>query len=285
MITIRDSLIACSKTLTQDGKTWQQHRIDAECLLAFVLNKSRVFLLTYPEHVLSPEQVACFNTLIAQRKIGTPIAYLTGNRSFWSFTLQVTPAVLIPRPETELLVEHALLRIQNITAPSVLELGTGSGAIALAIASERSDVCLTAIDHSQAALEVALNNAQSIGIDSINFCHSDWFSSLPQASLFHLIVANPPYLAKDDPHLEQEIRFEPQTALVSGPTGLEALHHIIQSAPTYLHPQGWLCLEHGYTQASTVRDFYQENGYQNIQTHPDLQGLDRVTLAQAPQNR
>ena len=266
-------------------------RADAEILLAHCLQKSRTYLFAYPETAVDSLTEASFRELLAERLRGVPIAHITGQREFWTLNLQVTPDTLIPRPETELLVETALSLLPAPLAgeglgmggkgeASALDLGTGTGAIALAIASERPDVQVTACDFSAAALAVAQENAQVNSIHNVHFIQSDWFSALP-AQRFDMIVSNPPYIEADDPHLTQgDVRFEPLTALASGQDGLDDIRHLIQTAPQWLVNGGWLLLEHGYNQGQAVTALLQAAGFTQVRCLPDLAGNDRVSRGQ-----
>lgn len=257
-------------------------RMDAEILLAFCLQKPRSHLFTWPEHGLSDANWQTFQTLLSRRQAGEPIAYITGEREFWSLNLQVSPSTLIPRPETELLVETCL----NLLAPqgplAVLDLGTGSGAIALALAWERPLWQLTAVDISAEALTIAQSNAVRHQLERIRFIQSDWFKNIPPQR-FDAIVSNPPYIATQDPHLQQgDLRFEPMHALASGQTGMDAILLLASQARDWLKPGGWLLVEHGYDQRIAVQTALQDFGWQNIQSWQDLQKLDRLTGAQSP---
>jgi release factor glutamine methyltransferase len=221
------------------------------------------------------EQQRAFAELIRQRAGGTPVAYLTGHREFWSLPLRVSPAVLIPRPETETLLEQALRLLPRDEACAVLDLGTGSGAIALGLAHERPRWTITAVDLSPAALEVARHNAQVLQL-AIQWRLGSWFDAVP-GERFHLIAANPPYISATDPAL-QSLASEPLMALSPGPTGLEALTAIIAQAPEHLHPNGWLALEHGLTQAQEVAQLLERHGFTSIRTFPDFSSRPRVTL-------
>lgn len=255
----------------------QSARIDAEALLTHTLNVSRTYFYTHPEQLLTPKQTELFQGLIRQRAAGIPIAHLTNFREFWSMPLRITPTTLIPRPETELLVEIVLAMVGKQPGASILDLGTGSGAIAIALASERPDWHLFACDISEAAVQVARENVVHNGLSNIQISQSDWFKSVPEG-LFTAIVSNPPYLAATDPHLQQgDLRFEPPGALVSGSDGLVALTHIIKEGYSHLVPGGLLLLEHGYTQGAAVAQLFQQHGYQSIQCWQDLQGHDRVS--------
>ncbi len=254
----------------------EAHR-EAEILLQQALQVSRTYLFAHPEQRLSQEQATLYQQALTQRQQGTPIAYILGHREFWSLDLVVTPDTLIPRPETERLVETALALLDPAAPLSILDLGTGSGAIALALATECPDWQITACDQSSKALNVAQNNAQRLGLAHINFMVSDWFAAFHQ-QLFDAIVSNPPYLSATDSHLTQgDLRFEPESALVSGIDGLEALRFIIQHSYNHLQENGILLLEHGYDQAAAVKKLLEQHGYGDIQCWQDWQGLDRVS--------
>ncbi len=256
-------------------------QLEAELLLAHCLNKPRSYLYTWPERVPDTNQCQRFQQQVQARQQGWPVAYLLGEREFMGLRLQVTPATLIPRPETELLVEQALLHLPVQAPARVLELGTGSGAIALAMAHVRPDLQITATDISGDALNMAQHNARQLGISTVNFLASDWFSALPAGMPFALIVANPPYIAAADPHLEQgDLRFEPQMALVSGADGLDAIRTIVQQAGRYLTPGGWLLFEHGFDQGPACCKLLQQAGYQAVDCLRDMAGLDRISLGQ-----
>lgn len=257
-------------------------RIEVQCLLQHVLHVSRAWLLAHSEYCLSPDEQTGYGELLQRRLRGEPIAYILGEREFFDLNLKVTPATLIPRPETELLAELAL---QHSPSPasgsvcefSVLDLGTGSGAIALAIAHSRPDICVMACDASASALKVARDNAQRLGIANATFLQSDWYEALG-AQCFDLIVSNPPYVASGDPHLLQgDLRFEPASALASGTDGLHDIRRIVAGAPAHLQPGGWLLLEHGYDQAERVRELFQQAGFSEIFSTCDLSGIERVS--------
>lgn len=259
-------------------------RLDAELLLCKVLAKHRSYLFTWPEQELSSAQSAEFHSLVNQRLQGTPVAYLLGYREFWGMELEVSAATLIPRPDTELIVQLALERLVSYTAPKLLDLGTGSGAIALALAKERPDATIIALDKSAEALAVAERNQFKLELNNVRLMHSDWFSALDKASRFDLIVANPPYIAESDPHLEQgDLRFEPRSALSSGTDGLRDIRYLIKTAPHYLTPQGCLLLEHGYDQGLAVNQLLKNTGYTELACYQDLGGNDRVSLGRSPQ--
>ena len=249
---------------------------DAELLLAHVLDKPRSWLFAHGNDVLSPDAAERFDALIARCAAGEPVAYLIGRRGFWKFDLAVDTATLIPRPETELLVELALARLSSEASLRVADLGTGSGAIALALAHERPRAQVVATDASTGALAVARANAQALGLANIEFRHGDWFVPLA-GERFDLIASNPPYIADDDPHL-QDLRFEPGSALASGADGLDAIRAIARDAPAHLVPGGWLLLEHGWEQGAAVRGLLSAAGFTRVGTERDLEGRDRVTL-------
>jgi release factor glutamine methyltransferase len=256
-------------------------RLDAEVLLCHVLDKNRAHLSAWPEKEPSDEQSARFLTLLARRLNGEPMAYLTGSREFWSREFRVTPDVLIPRPETELLIELALEHIRDERAVRVLDLGTGSGALAVTLALERPRAAVAAVDICPRALEVARDNAMRLSAARVRFFCGDWFSTLPE-SVFDLIVSNPPYVADDDPHLlKNGLPFEPQTALTSGRDGLDAIRRIVAAARRWLAPGGSLLLEHGHDQAHAVRSLLADTGFRAIASHADLQGHPRVTRGEA----
>jgi release factor glutamine methyltransferase len=247
-------------------------------LLCHCLDKNRAYLRTWPEKPLINEVLTQYQQLLTRRQRGEPIAYITGYKEFWDLRLSVTPEVLIPRPETEHLVELALEMIPSDVAWHIADLGTGSGAIALAIAKERPRCQITATDQSAASLALAKANAIHNDIHNVRFRESFWFDALAD-ECFHVVVANPPYVAENDPHLQQgDLRFEPQSALSSGPQGLDDIEHIITHSGAHLMAPGWLLLEHGYQQGDTVVDLLRNNGFRDVQCHSDYARLERVSL-------
>ena len=255
-------------------------QLDAEVLLAHVLKQSRTWLRTWPQHHLTDDTVNTYKQLVKQRHQGIPIAYLTGQRDFWLHTFKVSADVLIPRPETELLVEQCLQIIPPDKPHSILELGTGSGAIAISIAAERKRATVTATDISEAALAIARSNAATTGLVNIEFIHSNWFANLT-SQRYDLIVSNPPYIPLDDEHLHRgDVRFEPRLALTSGSDGLRDIRIIVDLARQFLGNNAYLALEHGYDQADAVECIMNNHQYRNIHNYRDLQGNQRVTIAQ-----
>lgn len=252
-------------------------RLDAEILLAHVLETSRSNLFARPEQRLAGEQLRLFALLVVGRGKGQPVAYLTGRREFWSLNLKVNSDTLIPRPETELLVEQSLRRVPVGARWYLLDLGTGSGAIALALAKERPHCVLTATDISNSALAVARDNAAVLGIRNVEFLQGDWFAPVA-GRRYSLIVSNPPYVPDADPHLNAgDLRFEPRRALTGGPDGLAAIRKITLRAPAHLDNGGVLLLEHGYDQAKRVRELLSAAGFEDPQTFCDLDGHERVS--------
>ncbi|MBI1887558.1 MAG: peptide chain release factor N(5)-glutamine methyltransferase [Nitrosomonadales bacterium] len=252
-------------------------RIEVQCLLQVVLQVNRAHLLTHPEQILNAEQQAHFTALFERRLSGEPIAYILGEREFYGLNFRVTPATLIPRSDTELLVELALQHIPPRSAFRVLDLGTGSGALALSIAHARPEAEVTAVDASPEALDVARENAQRLNIANVRLLQSDWFSALG-GERYDLIVSNPPYIAEGDAHLAQgDLRFEPRAALASGADGLDDIRRIVAGAKQHLNADGWLLFEHGYDQAERARELLRQNGYSGVFSACDLSGIERVS--------
>ena len=251
---------------------------DAELLLAHVLGASRGWLFAHSTDALPAARGQDFEVLVARRAAGEPVAYLVGHRGFWSLDLRVTPDTLIPRPETELLVELALARMPRTSAMGVADLGTGSGAIALAIARERPNARVVATDASAAALGVARGNALAHRLEHVDFRLGSWCAALA-GDRFELIVSNPPYIAEADPHLGQgDLRHEPRSALAAGPDGLDDIRVIVRDAPGHLVDGGWLLVEHGFAQGPAVRALFEAEGLVDVETKRDLEERDRVTL-------
>lgn len=279
-LTIKQALLHSQHTL----HTSQTPVIDAQVLVMCCCGLSRNELITQVNQALSPEQTKHLNTLLEQRQAGTPIAYLLGHKEFWSMKLTVNRSTLIPRPETETLVEQALALIASHTALTIVDLGTGCGAIALAIAKLRPDCRLIATDLSAGALAIAKGNSAQHRINNIEFRVGHWLQPLGSDKA-DFIISNPPYIAADDPCLLQsDLNYEPRSALEGGVDGLAAITAIIQSAKSYLKPLGYLILEHGNTQAQAIQSMMLTAGYQHIRCYPDLAGHDRVSLCQRPQD-
>ncbi|MEJ2514079.1 MAG: peptide chain release factor N(5)-glutamine methyltransferase [Gammaproteobacteria bacterium] len=252
-------------------------RLDAELLMGLVLRKPRSYLRAWPERELSLGQADIFERLLRRRFAGEPISYITGVREFWSMPLRVSPHVLVPRPDTELLVEKALARLPSDEDTRVLDLGTGSGAVALALARERPRTRVIGVDISHYALEVARLNARILKIDNVEFKESNWFDAV-RGEKFHVVLGNPPYVASDDPHLNRgDVRFEPRVALDAGEGGMEAFKAILDRAHNYIFRQGWLLLEHGPDQHMPLRRLLEAQHYYDITVHQDAEGRDRVT--------
>lgn len=255
---------------------------DARVLLAHVLQRAPAWLFAHADAPLDAAARERFHALVDRREHGEPVAYLTGHRGFWTFDLMVSPDTLIPRADTERLVELALERAADRDGLRIADLGTGSGAIALALAAERPRAHVVAVDVSAAALAVARANAAALGLGHVVFRHGDWLASLA-GERFHLIASNPPYIAEDDPHLGSgDLRHEPLGALASGREGFDAIEVIARGAPAHLHRDGWLLLEHGWTQGEGARARLGDAGFEEIATHRDLEDRDRVTLGRWP---
>ncbi len=254
-------------------------RRDAEILLGLVTGKARTFILAFGETQLSEAQLAELDALLARRAAGEPVAYLTGVREFWSLPLLVSPATLIPRPDTECVVEQALARLPAEPC-RILDLGTGTGAIALALATERPDCRVVAVDKVPDAVDLAQRNATRLNITNIDIRQSDWFSAV-QGDRFQLIVSNPPYIDSEDEHLRQgDVRFEPLSALVAPDAGLADIDYLIREARNFLEPGGWLVLEHGWQQGEAVRALFHQAGFLAVEPGLDYGGNERLTMGQ-----
>ncbi len=253
--------------------------LDAEVLLSFVIHKNRTYLYTWPEHELSIEEITLFFSLIQERVIGKPIAYLVNNREFWGLNFKVNQHTLIPRPDSEILIATALTKIASHPAPHILDLGTGSGALICALKTELPHATATATDFQTKTLAVAIENAQILQLE-IDFKLGNWLEPVFEQK-FDLIVSNPPYIEEQDPHLQQgDLRFEPITALTSGKTGLEDITSIAKTAKKHLNNQAWLILEHGFNQAQDVAKILKQNGLQNIAMVRNYHQQPRISLGQ-----
>jgi release factor glutamine methyltransferase len=275
MPTVKGLLQEATERITESDTA----RLDAEVLLSHVLDRNRAWLYTWPDKVLVPEAADKYRGLIERRVAGEPVAHLTGVREFWGLELACDNSTLIPRPETELLVEQALqLRLPD--RAQVLDLGTGTGAIALALAKERPKWQLRGTDSSAGAISLARANAKKLGVRNVKWFKGDWFQPLDADVRFDLILSNPPYIPEDDACLgEGDVRFEPRSALVSGEDGLDAILRLVAGAGYWLNPKGWMLLEHGYNQTSDVREILATNGFNSITCFEDLAGHKRATLA------
>jgi release factor glutamine methyltransferase len=263
------------------ARTSTSARLDAELLLEHVTGLSRTDFRAAPERALPAQAGWSFQQLIRRRLQGEPVAYIRGQQEFWSLLLEVSPAVLIPRPETELVVERTLALLHP-DAKEMADLGTGSGAIALAVASERPSLQITAVDVSAPALEVARRNAARLQLGNVRFERGSWFAPLA-GRRFDVVAANPPYVARGDADLAAAVgRFEPEVALIAGASGLESIEQIVAQANAHLQPGGWLVLEHGWTQAGAVRDRLVRSGFAHVRSHADLAGHERVTEGSLP---
>jgi release factor glutamine methyltransferase len=275
--TVSDALHTATAMLS---RTSSSPRLDAELLLEYVTGLSRTDFRARPEAELPAAAGWSFQQLVKRRLQGEPVAYIRGCQEFWSLNLEVTPAVLAPRPETELVVERALAHLPQATIAQVADLGAGSGAIALAVASERSDAHVIGVETSRAALEVAERNAARLQLGNVAFTLGSWFEPLA-GRRFDVIASNPPYIAAEDPDLAPEVRrYEPTSALIAGRSGMEALSAIVAEAPRHLQTGGWLVLEHGWKQAAAVRAELVRFGFAHVRSHRDLAGHERVTEAQ-----
>lgn len=275
------TIAQCLQLAPQLDAVSESARLDIELILCHLLQKNRTWLFTWPETRLTAEQADLFQRYFARRKTGEPVAHIVGQREFWSLPLAVNPSTLIPRPDTEVLVETAL-ELFAADAPQqsrrCLDLGTGTGAIALALASEKPQWFILGVDVSAEAVALAEQNRQTLGFEQVSLMQSNWFESIP-AQAFDLIVSNPPYIDPQDPHLTQgDVRFEPLSALIAERQGLADLETIVAGAGAYLAPRGWLLVEHGYDQASAVQALFVAQGFKQVETRRDYGGNDRVTL-------
>ena len=277
--TVRSLLAEAQAALSGD-----EGRSEAELLLGHALGAGRAWLIAHREDAVAPALAGQFRCCVSRRAAGEPVAYIVGHRGFHALDLAVTPDVLIPRPETELLVELALRHIPQSEKIDIADLGTGSGAIALSIATARKQVRVLATDASATALDVARGNAQRLGLRNVEFAQGDWYAALATRR-FNLIVSNPPYIAESDPHLgHSDLRFEPHAALASGADGLDAIRIIVRDAPTHLESGGWLLLEHGFDQGAAVRSLFEESGFVEISTARDLEGRERASGGVKPRS-
>lgn len=277
------TIASCIQRAVQLNAVSDSARLDIELLLTHLLKKDRSYLFTWPEKELTSEQAADFENLFQRRLAGEPIAHIIGQREFWSLPLTVDNTTLIPRPDTELLVETVLeLLAQDSPAEArkLLDLGTGTGAIVLALASEKRHWQCMGVDKYSAAVSLAEKNRTQLQLNNVQIMQSDWFSAVDEKA-FDVIVSNPPYIDPDDPHLQQgDVRFEPLTALTAAKKGMADIEHIAQQACGYLRPAGWLLIEHGYDQGEAARELFIQCGYQNVATLRDMSGNERVTLGQ-----
>ncbi len=277
MVTIAD----CLKLAAELQMVSDTPRLDVEVMLARLLDVGRSWLYTWPEQQLTDQQLVLFQAFFQRRKQGEPIAHIVGEREFWSLSLKVNKATLIPRPDTETLVEKAL-QLQLPEDACVLDLGTGTGAIALALASEKPTWSVVAVDRVPEAVSLARENADRLGLENVCVEPGSWFSGL-SGRHFHLIASNPPYIPQGDPHLERgDVRFEPVSALISAEKGLADLRHIIHSAGDHLYAGGWLLLEHGFDQGRAVRAMLSAAGFADVETCEDLSGQERVSCGRWP---
>ncbi|MGY8814657.1 MAG: peptide chain release factor N(5)-glutamine methyltransferase [Gammaproteobacteria bacterium] len=277
-VTIAEILDSSSVQLCK----FETARLDCEVLLSCVLNKNREFFYAHPEHQLTAQEKKVFTALISKRSTGYPIAYMTGKKEFWSLQISVNRSTLIPRPETECLVSAALDKISDNRSANILDLGTGSGAIAIALAKEKPLCTIIATDISEDTLFTASKNARLNGLENIHFQQSDWFSTLNKKQ-FDLILSNPPYVESSDPGFNSgEICHEPRIALDGGQAGLDAYHQIVPAAFKHLNHGGSLILEHAYNQGEAIRDYLRSYDYKNIHTLTDFSGHERVTISSVP---
>jgi len=278
MATIKQLLADGAHALVDSESENDSARLDAEILLALTLQKPRTWLYTWPEHIPSLPEQHMYLDLLRRRQSGEPVAYLTHRREFFGLELKINHHVLVPRPETETLVQCVLDVLADNSAARIADLGTGSGAVALALASQKPQARIVATDASSDALALARENAERLGIDNVTFMAGDWLVPLSGLT-FDLIASNPPYIAEDDPHLSRDgVRFEPKPALVSGKDGLDAIRQLVTESPACLETGGWLMIEHGFDQGEAVRGLFTEVGFIDVVTHRDLGGNERVTI-------
>ncbi len=271
---VQQALQSAVKTLTD---TSPSANLDAQILLSYILNCNRAHLIAWPEKELSLQQIDNFQKLITQRQHGSPVAHLTGQREFWSLNFKVNNSTLIPRPETETLIEFILEKFGEKKTLTLLDIGTGTGAIAITLANEKPDWRITATDISAAAIALAKENSAMLNTENIALLQSDWFTNIPQQT-FDIIVSNPPYISTNDPHLTKgDVRFEPKSALTSGKTGMDDIEHLCSQAKNYLAKDGWLIIEHGYNQKTATAECFTRNDYKNISQQNDLAGHCRMT--------
>ncbi|MBC8520191.1 MAG: peptide chain release factor N(5)-glutamine methyltransferase [Gammaproteobacteria bacterium] len=277
MTTIEQSLQHATEQLTKSGS--DTAHLDSELLLGNVIGRSRTWLHTWPESTIDNDNLHLFSNLIQRRADGEPVAHLIGKQEFWSLSLKITADTLVPRPETEVMVEQVLGLVPEEAEWKIADLGTGSGAIAIAVANERAGCTITATDQSAATLAVARENGHSHHLKNIKFLQGSWFEPLDSIDQrYDLILSNPPYIASSDPHLEQgDLRYEPDSALISGDSGMDDLNHLVNNARGYLLPDGILMVEHGYDQGKKVRSLFQHNNFSGVTTLHDLAGLERIT--------
>ena len=277
MTTVSELLLKAEQSINSS----ESARLDAEILFCDVMQFKRCRIYSHPEQVVSDDKSALFQSLIEQRQQGRPIAHITGKKEFWSLELAISEDTLIPRPETELLVETALQMIPGNEAFNILDLGTGSGAIAIAIASERPNCKIVATDINKNALTMAKKNAETYQLQNIQFCRSNWYLDIP-LQIFDLIMSNPPYIRQDDEHLSQgDVQFEPELALVAGADGMQAINMILENANRYLASNASLLIEHGYDQKQLVQEAFLKHDFRQLKTFQDLSGQDRITRGQA----
>jgi len=277
-LTIKDALSHAANLLVESDSA----ALDSEVLLAHALQKDRSYFRAWPEKTLTAEELRIFNLLVEKRIAGTPVSYLTEEREFWSRPFKTSPDVLIPRPDTELLIDIVLHKFKPKQALTILDLGTGSGAISITLALELDNAQVTAVDFSQEALSIAQHNAVQHTVSNIQFIHSDWFNDVPNEA-FDLIVSNPPYIDCNDPHLrEGDVRFEPHSALVAEQNGFSDIEHITKNAMSFLKPNGILLFEHGYQQGKQVQILLNSSGFKATEQFQDLQGHTRATLGVKP---